>query len=110
MPENTSIDPAVMSSPRDAQAKRTVALRRSLLRLLKRKPTTAERHMLDRAARLTARAEAAANDHTVPINDVVRIDNAAARARAAWARLAGTRRAPQVLSLAEHLARHGEAS
>ena len=51
------------------------------------KPTALQGAAISRAAVLTAIAEAAAINPAVSINDVVRADNAAARARAAMAAL-----------------------
>jgi hypothetical protein len=61
---------------------RIACLRRAYGRGLGRKPSLVEEAAMARAARLTARAEAAAADPTVDLNSLVRIDNAAARARA----------------------------
>jgi hypothetical protein len=75
------------------QARRMRQLRRLFLNDLRRKPTAAEAAALDRAVRLSLRAELAAVDPHVCLDDVVRVDNAAARgARKAWARLIETRR------------------
>jgi hypothetical protein len=78
----------------EAQARRQVELHRAFKRMLPRRLTNAEKLVLARAVRLTLRAEAAAADPNVLINDVVRIDGAASRARAAWARLAAARSRP----------------
>jgi hypothetical protein len=77
-----------------AHGRRIAALMRAFQRLLRRKPTTVERHAMRRAADLTARAEWAAADPSVPLNDVVRIDGAAHRARLAFMALAGVKRKP----------------
>jgi CO/xanthine dehydrogenase FAD-binding subunit len=55
----------------------------------------AEKLILTRAAQLTALAERCAGDPNVPINDVIRMDHCAARARAAWARLIAAKPAAQ---------------
>ena len=78
-----------MSPPRAAQERRIAELKRAYQRVLRRKPTMIERTAMERAGRLTARAEAAAVDPAVTIDDLVRLDNAAARARARLADLIG---------------------
>src|SRR5262245_1929194 len=78
-----------MSSPIAAPDKRITELRKAFQRCLRRKPTMIERTAIERAARLTARAEAAAIDPDVTLDDLVRIDNLAARARARLADLIG---------------------
>ena len=57
-----------------------------------------------RAARLTARAEAAARDPCVSVNDLVRIDGAASRARQAMLALLAAKPTIAVLPLRERLA------
>jgi hypothetical protein len=74
--------PTVISAASHAQVRRTSALRRAFQRELGRKPTCLQRTAMDRAATMTAKAEAAALDPATTANDVVRLDNAAARARA----------------------------
>jgi hypothetical protein len=71
----------------DGLSKRSAHLRKAFARGLGRKATTLEAAAIARAATLTARAEAAANDPDITLNDVVRADNAAQRARAAMAAL-----------------------
>jgi len=71
-----------MSMPSDVQGRRVLALRRAYQRELAHKPTLIQKTLIDRAAVLTAKAEAAALDPTTTANDVVRLDHAAARARA----------------------------
>jgi hypothetical protein len=91
------------------QARRMRQLRRLFLNDLRRKPTAAEAAALDRAVCLSWRAEAAVLDpHTCP-DDVVRLDNAAARARKAWARLMEVRQvsAPSLRDALIQEARHG---
>src|SRR5262245_47513515 len=78
-----------MSSSIAAQEHRAKQLRRAFQKALRRRPTTIERVVMARAAALTARAEAAALDPHVTLDDVVRVDNAAARARAKLADLIG---------------------
>src|SRR5262249_45727001 len=73
---------AAMPSASAEQERRIRELRRAFQRVLKRRPTVIERTAMERAARLTARAEAAALDPAVTLDDLVRIDNLAARARA----------------------------
>jgi hypothetical protein len=58
------------------------ALTRAFQRQLARRPTTLQRTLIDHAATLTAKAAVAANDPSVALTDVVRLDRAAARARA----------------------------
>ncbi len=70
-------------SASQAQVRRVLALKRAFQRELKAKPTLLQRTLMDRAAVLTSRAEAAALDPGTSENDVVRLDGAAARARAA---------------------------
>lgn len=69
-------------------------------------PTVAERQMRDRAAALTARAEAALEDATVTHNDAVRLDHAAERARRRLAEAVATRKAERARrpTLEEYLA------
>jgi hypothetical protein len=75
---------AIDKSPVNAnQERRAAALRRAFQRELGCKPTTIEGTLMDRAAVLTAKAEAAALNPATTANDVVRLDHAAARARAA---------------------------
>jgi len=94
MLENTSADVASMSPVCAAQGHRVVQLKRAYQRALKRKPTVIEQVAMTRAALLTARAEAAALDPNASHDDVVRLDNAAARSRAKLFDLIGvTRRA-----------------
>jgi len=71
--------------PSDAQADRMAELMRAYQRQLGRRPTTIQRTLRDRAAHLTAIAEFAARDPRVSLDDVVRLDHSAARARAEFA-------------------------
>jgi hypothetical protein len=73
---------APMSAASEAQARRVLALKRAYQRELAHKPTLIQKTLIDRAAVLTAKAEAAALDPTVTANDLVRLDNKAERARA----------------------------
>ena len=82
----------MISDAQVAQARRLLALKRAFQRELGRKPTCLQRTAMDRAATLTAKAETAALDPVTTANDVVRLDNAAARARAEmFAMFAATR-------------------
>ena len=63
--------------------------RRALQRLLKRKPTLFEAALMDRCALLMVRSEMAQFDAKAKSDDVVRLDNAARRARADFERVAG---------------------
>src|SRR5262245_61800995 len=85
----TPAQATAMSSAPAAQEHRAAQLRRAFQRVLKRRPTTIERIAMSRAAALTARAEAAALDPDATLDDVVRIDNAASRARAKLVDLIG---------------------
>jgi hypothetical protein len=69
------------AAPSDAQAKRVAQLKRAYQKQLRAHPTTIQRQLMTRAAVLTAKAEAAALDPNVSLEDVVRLDNVAARAR-----------------------------
>jgi hypothetical protein len=86
---NTSLSSA-------AQAARVDELLRAYQRILRRKSTVLEAAAMSRAALLTARAEVAALDPAVSVDDLVRIDGAASRARTKLADLIGgpTRRPP----------------
>jgi hypothetical protein len=78
-------------------------LRRGLQRLLRRKPSLIEKALMDRCALLMMRAEHAAGDPKCDSNDVVRLDNAARRARADFESYAGINSAhkPAPTTLAE---------
>jgi hypothetical protein len=67
----------------DALAKRIAHLRKAYAKGLGHRPSTLQSAAIMRAAKLTAEAERALADPTVSINDKVRIDNAADRARRA---------------------------
>jgi hypothetical protein len=84
--------PGDMTPARPALDMRTNELCRSYTRYLGARPTRLERHAILRAAQLTARAEAAASDINVAVDEVVRIDNAASRARKDLAKVIRDRR------------------
>ena len=75
--------PADKSAASDAQQRRVLALKRAFQRELAHKPTCLQRTLMDRAAVMTAKAEAAALDPNCSANDVVRLDGCASRARQA---------------------------
>src|SRR5262245_37699757 len=91
-----------LAHPIDASDRRIAELRRAFQRALRRRPTMIERTAIERAARLTWRAEVAAVDPNATLDDVVRLDNAAARARSRLEALIGAplgkRRMPVPLS------------
>jgi hypothetical protein len=66
----------------DALSKRVAHLRKAYAKGLGHKPSTLEAAALLTAARLTAEAERALADPAVSLNEKVRIDGAARRARA----------------------------
>jgi hypothetical protein len=104
-------DPAPNQPAKTAAMRRLAELQRALQRTLKRKPTEIERTALQRAALLSLRAEIAAFDPHADSNDVVRLDNAARRARGDFERLAGIDSAhkPKRLSMSDierEIARH----
>jgi hypothetical protein len=76
--------------PDEPQARRVESLRRAYQRGIGRKLTLLERAAMLRAATLTVRAEMAALDANASLEDVVRLDNAAARARAKLVDLVGS--------------------
>jgi hypothetical protein len=91
----------MVTSVQLGQQERTTRLLRAYQKRLARKPTELERTAMVRAATLSARAEAAALDPTVDTDLVVRLDNAAARARQHMDALIGApvrvvRRSPHV--------------
>src|SRR5712672_3391551 len=65
--------------PTDAQARRVEELRRAFQRLLNRRPTLIEKAAMLRSAALVARAEALALDPRADVNEVVKLNNLAAR-------------------------------
>ena len=86
MLETDATKAADMSSATAAQQRRIAQLKRAYQRELARKATVIEKAAIDRAAVLTARAEAAAIDAEASDEDVVRLDGAAHRARQASSR------------------------
>jgi len=70
------------SSPIEPLAKRVAYFRRLFAKGIGRTPTALQKHAVARAAQLSAEAERALADPAASINDKVRIDHAAARARA----------------------------
>jgi hypothetical protein len=87
---DTSAANAVQAASMPALERYAEALRRGYQRRLRRKPTTLEREVIDRAATLTARARFAAVDPACTHNQLVRIANLAARARSEAEQLAAT--------------------
>jgi len=94
-------------------AARLQAIRRALQSLAKRKLRAFEQDALETAARLAFRAEVASLDIRSDSNDVVRLSNAARRARADYLRIAGIvehtakpKRKPSMADLEAELA-HG---
>jgi hypothetical protein len=84
--------PSGTSQPTDAQKRaqtRLDELKRAFQRLIKRRPNVYEKQLLDRAALMTLRAESAVCDGKSSSNDIVRLDNAARRARADFERVCG---------------------
>jgi hypothetical protein len=84
--ENMSIQVPPMSHrrqrprlPTEAQARRVEELRRAFQRLLNRRPTLIEKAAMLRSAALVARAEALALDPSADVNEVVKLNNLAAR-------------------------------
>jgi hypothetical protein len=87
MLENAPVQVTPMTRPRrrprlptDAQARRVEELRRAFQRLLNRRPTLIEKAAMLRSAALVARAEALALDPSADVNEVVKLNNLAARA------------------------------
>ena len=79
-------------------------LKKAYQRELRRKPTSVQSQLMDRAALLTVRAEAAVYDAKTTANDVVRLDRAAQRAREEMrASFNPPQREPDVPTLAEVL-------
>jgi hypothetical protein len=69
--------------------------RRALQRQARRKLKAHEQNALERAARMLLRAEIASLDPNSDSNDVVRLDNAARRARLDYERIANISTAPK---------------
>jgi hypothetical protein len=65
----------------DALKKRIDHLRKAYAKGLGHRPSTLQAAAIDRAARLSARAEAAACNPDISANDLVRLDGCASRAR-----------------------------
>jgi hypothetical protein len=90
MPASPAVESPTDSQPeqprRDAMA-RLRELKRALQRQVRRKLNAYELAALDRAALMTLRAEIAAWDVKATSNDLVRLDNAARRARADFERI-----------------------
>src|SRR5262249_54709168 len=91
-----------LASPIAAPDRRIAELRRAFQRALRRRPTMLERTAIERAARLTWRGGAGAVDVNPTPDGVVRLDNAATRARSRLEALTGVppgkRRKPVPLS------------
>jgi hypothetical protein len=66
--------------PIEAQARRVEELRRGFQRALNRRPTLIEKAAMLKAAALTARAEAASLDPTMPVAELTKLANIADRA------------------------------
>jgi hypothetical protein len=84
------------SPPTEAFAKRVAYLKRVLARGVGCTPTAAQKLAIQRAALLTAKAEAAALDPNTSPNDVVRLDGAAHRARQAMLQTFAARKPKQL--------------
>lgn len=69
------------SLPAEPLSVRTARLRRTFAKGVGRNTTGMERLAINRAARLTALAEIAAENPNTPFTDIVRLDHAASRAR-----------------------------
>jgi hypothetical protein len=83
---------------------RIAALKRAFQREFGRKPTCLQQTLIDRACVLTARSELVAVDPVCSATDVVRLDNAAARARqAAFDAIAAARRDDEPLPTLQQL-------
>jgi hypothetical protein len=92
----------------DALSKRVKHFKKAFGKGLGHKPSTLESAAILRAATLTAKAELAAADPTTSANDLVRLDNAAARARSdMWAALRApkTEATPSILQYARLVAK-----
>jgi hypothetical protein len=89
----------------DTLEQRIKRLRRAYGRGLGHKPSLVEEATMARAARLTARAEAAARNPALGIDQLVRIENCAARARQQMFDMLRPKSQPAGSSLEEYLAR-----
>jgi hypothetical protein len=78
----TGNQPESKSASTDAQERDADDLRRAYQRRLRHRPTNQQRDVFDRAATYTARAKFAAVDPCVTLNQLVRIENLARKARA----------------------------
>jgi len=92
-----------MASPDQAAAipsinQRAEELARAWQRVLRQRPTALQRAAIRRASLLSARAEIAAADASISLNDLVRLDGAAQRARSKLHDLIGppVRRPPRL--------------
>jgi hypothetical protein len=74
---------------------RLAQIRRTMQRMIRRKPTPAEALALDHAAMLALRAEAACRDINCDANTIVRLSNAARRARLDFEEIARFHREPR---------------
>jgi hypothetical protein len=93
----------------DGLSKRTAHFRKAFARGLGRKANTLEAAAIERAARLTALAEQALVDPNVSINDRVRLDGCAAKARRDMQALIGKREPARGDALERYLsAKQGE--
>ena len=87
----------------DGLSKRTAHFRKAFARGLGRKASTLEAAAIERAARLTALAEQALVDPNVTINDRVRIDGCAAKARRDMQAVIGKRATKPEMSLQDYV-------
>jgi hypothetical protein len=81
MSPHTADIQAVSRPTFDAQEQRVLALRRAFQRALNRKPTVLQRALIDAAAVMQVKFEAASNDPTISANDLVRLSGESRRAR-----------------------------
>jgi RNA polymerase-interacting CarD/CdnL/TRCF family regulator len=93
------------SEPQNRALTRLAELKRALQRQLKRKPTLYEKQLLDRAAAMMLRAEIAAFDGKADSNTIVRLDNAARRARQDFERICGVDLTPKAAKPKQHTMR-----
>jgi hypothetical protein len=107
MDDQTAHKSAVNGLP----TRRIAALKRAFQRELGHKATCLQQTLIDRACVLTARSELATTDPTCTANDIVRLDNAAHKARtAAFEAIAAARKddddaSPsysEIMRMAEH--------
>lgn len=110
MLETSPLQAIAKSLPSDPQARRQAELHRAFKRMLPIRLTNTQKLALWRAVKLTLRSEMALSDAGVTVNDLVRLDGVARRARAEWARLAEAHKAQTANrqpSLQELMAAHG---